>query len=238
MYIHWFFSSCFLLFFTCNFVVVATTQLHSNNKTTRIRTTTTKRLSYCLLNRNVCRLIFLSMLCFMCNFVVVATTKLQSNNNNNKYKKDCMSDHWTVNVCRLIFLFLLLFFMCHFIVVAVTKLDSNNNNKYNNNNKKITLHSSTDQFNLRTHIYWIRVLILLHCNVLLTLVVYIILGHQIPLQGVCLTVHCLLNCIPQHVKMTLCSTAPGHQMPLLGGNLTWVCLTVHVKLTLHLTVNV
>ena len=35
--------------------------------------------------------------------------------------------------------------------------------------------------------------------------------------GVHLTVHCLLNCIPQHVKMTLCSIALGHQMPLLGG---------------------
>ena len=58
-------------------------------------------------------------------------------------------------------------------------------------------------------------------------------------QGVHLTVHCLLNCIPQHVKMTLCSTALDHQMPLLGEvHLTWVCLTVHVKLTLHLTVNV
>ena len=130
-----------------------------------------------------------------------------------------MSDHWTVNVCRLIFLFLLLFFMCQFVVVAVTKLDSknNNNNKHNSNNKKITLHSSTDQFNSRTHIYWITVLILLHCNVLLTLEVHTILGNQMPLQGVHLTVHCLLNCIPQHVKMTLCSTALDLQMPLPGG---------------------
>ena len=28
---------------------------------------------------------------------------------------------------------------------------------------------------------------------------------------------CILNCILQNVKMTLCSTALGHQMPLLGG---------------------
>ena len=32
--------------------------------------------------------------------------------------------------------------------------------------------------------------------------------------GVCLTVYCLVNCIPQHVKLTLCSTALDHQMPL------------------------
>ena len=81
----------------------------------------------------------------MCNFVVVATTKLHSNNKNNKknnkYKNYCISDHWTENVCRLIFLFLLLlFFLCNF-VAAVTKLHSNENN----NNKEITLHSCTDQ---------------------------------------------------------------------------------------------
>ena len=44
-------------------------------------------------------------------------------------------------------------------------------------------------------------------------------------RGVHLTVHCLLNCILQNVKMTLCSTDLDHQMPLLG-----VCLTVHCLL--------
>ena len=36
-------------------------------------------------------------------------------------------------------------------------------------------------------------------------------------RGVHLTVHCILNCIIQNVKMTLHSTALGHQMPLPGG---------------------
>ena len=89
--------------------------------------------------------------------------------------------------------------------------------------------------NSRTHIYWITVLILLHCNILLTLEVHTILGHQMPLLGVHLTVICLLNCIPQHVKMTLCSTALDHQMPLLGVHLTAHCLLSsipqHVKMT-------
>ena len=36
-----------------------------------------------------------------------------------------------------------------------------------------------------------------------------------------------------YVKLTWCSTSLGHQMPILG-----VCLTVNVKVTLHLTVYV
>ena len=48
------------------------------------------------------------------------------------------------------------------------------------------------------------------------------LGHQMPVPGgVYLTVHCILNCILQNVKMTLCSTALGYQMPLLGGTSAW-----------------
>ena len=50
-----------------------------------------------------------------------------------------------------------------------------------------------------------------------------------PLLGVHLTVYCLLYCILQSVKLTLCSTATGHQMPLLG-----VCLTVHCLLNCFL----
>ena len=38
--------------------------------------------------------------------------------------------------------------------------------------------------------------------------------------GLCLTVHCILNCILQNVKMTFGSIALGSQIPLLG-----VCLT-------------
>ena len=45
-------------------------------------------------------------------------------------------------------------------------------------------------------------------------------------RGVCLTVHCILNCILQNVKMTIHSTALGHQMPLLGG-------TSHLKFWTH-----
>ena len=174
----------------CKFAVVATTR------------TTTARLIYWSLDRNVCRLILLFLLFFMQNFVV-ATTKLHSNNKNNKnnknnwqiqllifeqkiyvdwsfclwccsvscvilllqqqhytvkqqqeedkqqLKKDCIIDNWTENVCRLIFLFLLLFFlMCNFLVVAETIWYSNNNSNKNNNkhNKKITLHKCPDQF--------------------------------------------------------------------------------------------
>ena len=39
-------------------------------------------------------------------------------------------------------------------------------------------------------------------------------------SGGCLTVHCILNCIPQHVIMTLCSTGPHHTRCLYWG----VCL--------------
>ena len=48
-------------------------------------------------------------------------------------------------------------------------------------------------------------------------------------QGLHLTVHCILNCILQNVKMTLHGTALGHQMPLLWGtsasaNLNTLCI--------------
>ena len=42
------------------------------------------------------------------------------------------------------------------------------------------------------------------------------LDYQIPVLGVHLTVHCILNCMLQNVMMTLHSTACAHQMPLLG----------------------
>ena len=145
----------------CNFVVVATTKLHSNSNINYNNREKTINLHKCpaqfeITNKgNVCRLIFLFLLLFcMCNFVVVATTKLQSNNYNNRNKTinlhKCPAQFEITNignVCRLIFLFLLLFFMCNFVVVATTKLHSNNNS-----NKKINLHRCPGQFE-RTHIY-------------------------------------------------------------------------------------
>ena len=47
--------------------------------------------------------------------------------------------------------------------------------------------------------------------------VVLILTTRCIYQGLSLTVQCILNCIPQHVMMTLCSTGLDHQMPLLGG---------------------
>ena len=58
------------------------------------------------------------------------------------------------------------------------------------------LHSSTCQDDLTLHHYW---------------------PADASTRGVCLTVHCILNCIPQDVKMTLHSTTIDQQMSLLGG---------------------
>ena len=43
-------------------------------------------------------------------------------------------------------------------------------------------------------------------------------------MGVHLTVHCILNCMLQNVRMTLCSTAHGLKMPVLGVHLTVHCI--------------
>ena len=111
--------------------------------------------------------------------------------------------------------------MCNFVVVEVTKLDSNN--KHNNNNKKITLHSCTDQLknsyilNNSTHSPALQCITYTGSS-------YHSWPPDASTRGVHLTVHCLLNCIPQHVKMTLCDTALDHQMPLVGVHLTVHCL--------------
>ena len=49
------------------------------------------------------------------------------------------------------------------------------------------------------------------------------LCHHIPVLGVGvhLTVHCILICILQNVKMTLCSIVLGHEMHLAGG---YICI--------------
>ena len=54
----------------------------------------------------------------------------------------------TGNVCKLIFLFLLLFYMCNFVVVGTTKLHSNN---YNNNSKNINLHTLNSAYNKKKY---------------------------------------------------------------------------------------
>ena len=76
--------------------------------------------------------------------------------------------------------------------------------------------------------------------VLLLATSWLYMGWGVGGGWVCLTVHCIFNYIPQHVKMTLCNTTLGHQMTL-GGR---VCLTVHfilnyiaqhLNITLHST---
>ena len=89
-------------------------------------------------------------------------------------------ENWTWNVYRLIFVLLLLLCICNFVVVVIvvinlivpTQLQVNNNNnkithKQQQQQQKINLHIFPFQFST-THIHWITLCILLHCNIWLT----------------------------------------------------------------------
>ena len=111
--------------------------------------------------------------------------------------------------------------MCNFVVVAVTKLDSNNNNK------KITLHSCTDQFknsyilNNSTH------------SSALQCITYIgssyHLGHQMPLLGG--TSDCPLL---SQLHSSFLNTS---RLPYIVLLLATRCLYLGVPLTVHYFLN-
>ena len=185
----------------CNFVVVATTKLQINNNNDN----NNKKIELLIIAQ---KMYVDGAFCSCCYVQCVILLLLQQQNYRltttmKQQQKDWVIDNCTEDVCRLSFLFLLLCLMCNF-VVATTKLqieNNNNNNNKNNKNNKITLHKCPDQF-WTTNIYWITVLILLHCNVWLA---FPIVEQQ-------------MTKIWTHNTLEL-STILGHQMPLLGGTL-------------------
>ena len=138
-----------------------------------------------------------SNMCLMYHFFVVATTQLHSNNNNTKINLHKLLNFQSL-ISGLMFLLLLLLLYNYVVLVVFhlslcihnyrwTRTKLPSKNKNNNNNNKKIKY------------------------------VVLLLATRCLYWGEHLTVICLLNCIPQNVKFTLCSTDVDHQMPLPGG---------------------
>ena len=171
---------------------------------------------------------FFMLLLLLCNYVVVVhlslyihiyrwtTTKLPSNNKKNNNKKINLHKLFNpfllmIRVCYCVILLLLFLFICS---CGSTITDEQQQHE--------TVTTTTSDLSTAFSIAF--------CIMSSWPEVVLLLATRCPYEGVHLTVHCLCNCIPQHVKMTLCGTALGHQMPLLGGtsaskNLNTLCIS-------------
>ena len=210
MYVDCSFCSC------CCFSCVILLLLQQHNYTVTTQTTTTKRFSYWSLNRKCTRLIFLFLLLcfFMCPFVVAATTQLHSNNNNNKQKNNNNQQIQLLLIEQKIYVgWSFCSYCCSFSCAILLLLQQHNYTV----TTTATATTATKRslyinvlINSRTHTYWITHLTSWQCD-------------------------------PKDNQMSRWPDA----VPFLatrclywGVHLTWVCLTVNVRLTLHVTVNV